>query len=178
MEPPLEKGADNLMALHDSWKRIAFDVQGQPVKHTWDEYLAKEKAVYENILKNKTTRLEGTVAELSESLRLTLAQVTAFVDGIRECVNELPPTDELEEDTKLTIEIDFANLYKQMVEYKAETLYTLPEWENIFTAEEQKNLYTEQKRSHTIIRNEAKVGRNDPCTCGSGKKYKKCCGAA
>ena len=23
----------------------------------------------------------------------------------------------------------------------------------------------------------AKIGRNDPCTCGSGKKYKKCCGA-
>ncbi|MEE4112156.1 MAG: SEC-C metal-binding domain-containing protein [Desulfobacteraceae bacterium] len=21
------------------------------------------------------------------------------------------------------------------------------------------------------------MGRNDPCTCGSGKKYKKCCGA-
>ncbi|WP_119678802.1 YchJ family protein [Indioceanicola profundi] len=26
-------------------------------------------------------------------------------------------------------------------------------------------------------RTAAKVGRNDPCTCGSGKKYKKCCGA-
>lgn len=26
-------------------------------------------------------------------------------------------------------------------------------------------------------REEPKVGRNDPCTCGSGKKYKKCCGA-
>ena len=25
------------------------------------------------------------------------------------------------------------------------------------------------------IRNEKKVGRNDPCICGSGKKYKKCC---
>jgi preprotein translocase subunit SecA len=24
---------------------------------------------------------------------------------------------------------------------------------------------------------EGKVGRNDPCPCGSGKKYKKCCGA-
>ena len=24
--------------------------------------------------------------------------------------------------------------------------------------------------------NENKVGRNDPCPCGSGKKYKKCCG--
>lgn len=28
------------------------------------------------------------------------------------------------------------------------------------------------------VRNENKIGRNDPCTCGSGKKYKKCCGAA
>ena len=28
----------------------------------------------------------------------------------------------------------------------------------------------------TIVRNTPKVGRNDPCPCGSGKKYKKCCG--
>ncbi|PYV68612.1 MAG: hypothetical protein DMG97_24320 [Acidobacteria bacterium] len=28
-----------------------------------------------------------------------------------------------------------------------------------------------------VIRGAAKVGRNDPCPCGSGKKYKKCCGA-
>jgi len=28
----------------------------------------------------------------------------------------------------------------------------------------------------TIVREQAKVGRNDPCTCGSGKKYKNCCG--
>ena len=29
----------------------------------------------------------------------------------------------------------------------------------------------------TIVRKAAKVGRNDPCPCGSGKKYKKCCDA-
>ena len=28
-----------------------------------------------------------------------------------------------------------------------------------------------------IVREEPKIGRNDPCPCGSGKKYKKCCGA-
>jgi len=28
----------------------------------------------------------------------------------------------------------------------------------------------------TFVREEPKVGRNDPCTCGSGKKFKKCCG--
>ena len=27
------------------------------------------------------------------------------------------------------------------------------------------------------VRNKAKVGPNDPCPCGSGKKYKKCCGS-
>lgn len=29
-----------------------------------------------------------------------------------------------------------------------------------------------------MVREEPKIGRNDPCVCGSGKKYKKCCGAA
>jgi uncharacterized protein len=28
----------------------------------------------------------------------------------------------------------------------------------------------------TFVRAEPKVGRNEPCPCGSGKKYKKCCG--
>jgi preprotein translocase subunit SecA len=28
----------------------------------------------------------------------------------------------------------------------------------------------------TITREHEKIGRNDPCPCGSGKKYKKCCG--
>jgi len=28
-----------------------------------------------------------------------------------------------------------------------------------------------------VVRSGARVGRNDPCPCGSGKKYKKCCGA-
>ena len=34
----------------------------------------------------------------------------------------------------------------------------------------------EAVKIETVRREEPKVGRNDPCTCGSGKKYKKCCG--
>jgi uncharacterized protein len=30
----------------------------------------------------------------------------------------------------------------------------------------------------TSQRLRTKVGRNDPCLCGSGKKFKKCCGSA
>ena len=35
----------------------------------------------------------------------------------------------------------------------------------------------EGARPATVRRKEKKIGRNDPCPCGSGKKYKKCCGA-
>ncbi|MCL2189901.1 MAG: SEC-C metal-binding domain-containing protein [Defluviitaleaceae bacterium] len=167
------------MALYDAWKRVSLDPQGQPVKHVWDEYMAKEKAVYVQILKEKTTKIDLTVAEFAEKYRLTPMHVTAFIDGIHEAVDGLPhPPDEVTEETKMTFDIDFTRLYKQMVAYKAEELYSLPEWENIFTPEEQKKLYTEQKKSHTVVRNEAKIRPNDPCTCGSGKKYKKCCAGA
>ncbi|MBX3437816.1 MAG: SEC-C domain-containing protein [Planctomycetaceae bacterium] len=34
----------------------------------------------------------------------------------------------------------------------------------------------EPHSSTTIVREQPRVSRNDPCPCGSGKKYKKCCG--
>lgn len=37
---------------------------------------------------------------------------------------------------------------------------------------------SDETAKNAPVRNENKVGRNDPCTCGSGNKYKKCCGAA
>ncbi|MDR3072523.1 MAG: preprotein translocase subunit SecA [Clostridiales Family XIII bacterium] len=38
------------------------------------------------------------------------------------------------------------------------------------------NVPEREKRPETVRRTEVKVGRNDPCPCGSGKKYKNCCG--
>jgi uncharacterized protein YchJ len=35
----------------------------------------------------------------------------------------------------------------------------------------------EAARTKTVTRDQPKVGRNEPCSCGSGTKYKKCCGA-
>lgn len=32
-----------------------------------------------------------------------------------------------------------------------------------------------QEQGHTLVRRVEKIGRNDPCPCGSGKKFKKCC---
>jgi SEC-C motif domain protein len=37
--------------------------------------------------------------------------------------------------------------------------------------------YVGREKGVPVAREAAKVGRNDPCPCGSGRKYKKCCGA-
>ena len=58
---------------------------------------------------------------------------------------------------------------------KHDWLYTLEEWETLITPERRKELYKESKLSTTVVK-PAKVGRNEPCPCGSGKKYKQCCG--
>ena len=75
----------------------------------------------------------------------------------------------------MSLAFDKEKLYKNMVEAKADWLYELPQWKEIFSEEKLKQLYTEQKKSGTVVK-ETKVYPNDPCPCGSGKKYKKCCG--
>jgi len=37
-------------------------------------------------------------------------------------------------------------------------------------------LQQEIKKREPYVKTEPEIGRNDPCPCGSGKKYKKCCG--
>ncbi len=45
------------------------------------------------------------------------------------------------------------------------------------THEEGEGHQHHHEKSQPIVRTSAKIGRNDPCSCGSGKKYKKCCAA-
>ena len=62
-----------------------------------------------------------------------------------------------------------------MLDAKADYLYELPQWEGIFSKEKRKEIQRAYRDSKMVV-NTDKVGRNDACTCGSGKKYKKCCG--
>ena len=62
-----------------------------------------------------------------------------------------------------------------MIDAKADWLYELPQWNAIFD-EEKKNSYTVSRNSPVRSAKERKSEENDPCPCGSGKKYKMCCG--
>ncbi len=45
------------------------------------------------------------------------------------------------------------------------------------THKEGEGHHAHHEKPQTVQRESPKIGRNDPCVCGSGKKYKKCCGA-
>jgi len=163
------------MTLYESWVSRAYDQNGTTIKPVWDKYIQLEQKVYETMLTTKNAVIKGTIKELAENYGMELEQTVGFLDGINEALDTQLDIENITEETEVDTKFDFEVLFKKMVEFKADHLYTLPEWENVFSEDEQKRLYTEQKQSTTIRREAAKVGRNDPCPCGSGKKYKKCC---
>jgi len=165
------------MALLQEWRDAAYanDMDQNTAQQFWGTYFELEKGIYEKLLANPDEEVKGTVKELAEKYGVEVFMMTGFLDGINDSLKEANPIDDMEEDTEVSLAFDKEKLYKNMVAAKAEWLYELPQWEAIFTEEQRKELYKEQKNSGTV-RKEKKVGRNDPCPCGSGKKYKKCCG--
>ena len=166
------------MTLLENWRNLAYGdgLDDKKREELWSGYFAIEKGIYEQILSNPAEVVEGTVKELAEKYGTEVLIMTGFLDGINESLKGYENQIEtMDENTVVKIEIDPEKLYWNMVEAKAEWLFELPQWDSILTQEKRKELYKAQKASGTV-RNEQKIYPNDPCPCGSGKKYKKCCG--
>ena len=165
------------MSLLENWRVKAYGdgTNDQEKEALWKNYFQIEKGIYEKLLADVTTVESGTVSALAEKFGTTVEIMTGFLDGINDSLKEANPIETMDEDTEVKLAIDPEKLYYNMVEAKATWLYGLPEWDSILTEERRKELYKEQKASGTV-RKGKKIGRNDPCPCGSGKKYKHCCG--
>ena len=164
-------------SLLDQWRDMAYskEMDRGALQKFWGTYFTIEKGIYEQLLNEPEVEVKGTVQELADKYGLELLTMVGFLDGINDSLKEANPIETMEADTEVNLIFDKEKLYKNMVDAKADWLYELPQWDEIFDAEKKKRLYREQKNSGTI-RKEKKIGRNDPCPCGSGKKYKKCCG--
>lgn len=165
------------MSLLEDWRSFAYNQEADKnqLQKLWNDYFQVEKGIYEKLLAAPDEEVRGTVKGLAEQYGTDIMTMTGFLDGINDSLKTPNPIEEMTEDTEVSLAFDKESLYKNMVDAKAEWLYELPAWEDIFTAEKRKELYLEQKRSGTIVKGK-KIGRNDPCPCGSGKKYKYCCG--
>ena len=165
------------MGILQQWRDKAYDEKANKgdLQRLWSAYFAKEKEIYAQLLKNPDEVVKGTVKELAEKFDVDLMTMVGFLDGIHDSLKDQNPIDDMEEDTVVNLGFDKELLYKNMVAAGADWLYDLEEWKTIFDEDKRKDLYKEQKASGTVIK-PAKIYPNDPCPCGSGKKYKKCHG--
>ena len=148
------------MSLLEEWRAAAYgqDERSQAYQTFWANYFKLEEGFYASLLADETV-VTGTIPSLAEKYNVDKMTMVGILD----------------ETTELSLDYDKEKLYYNMVEARAEWLYNLPQWDNLLTEERRKELYKEQKSSTTVVK-PPKIGRNDPCPCGSGKKYKKCCG--
>ena len=164
------------MALYEKWTEQIEAHQGREDSF-WTKYLDQEKDNYQIILAEQRQVIAGTIAELAPTYSMDETTFIGFLDGINESIDPVLELDTLEADTPIQFTIDWEKLYFNMHAAKADWLYSLPEWEPILSEEKRKEITKAYRLSGTDIA-PPKVGRNEPCPCGSGLKYKKCCGKA
>ena len=164
------------MSLYKQWTDMVVEyVKTKGENAFWAEYTNIESRIYKDLLAKHTEVQTITIAEFAKKYDTTEEFIMGFVDGINESLKTVYDLENLTANDEIALDIDLEKLYFNMLEAKAEYLYNLPQWDAIFSEEKRKEIQKAYRES-TMVRNENKVGRNDACPCGSGKKYKKCCG--
>lgn len=164
------------MSLYKQWTDMVVEyVKTKGEAAFWNEYSDIETRIYSNLLANHAEVKKASINDVAKEFNASVEFVMGFVDGINDSLKNPYDLEKVTAEEELAFDIDFEKLYFNMLDAKADYLYNLPQWEAIFSQEKRKEIATAYKDSKTV-RNENKIGRNDPCPCGSGKKYKKCCG--
>lgn len=164
------------MSLFKQWSENLENIKTQEEYQAFfNEYMSKETENYRKILESKNPVIEGRIRDLAEKNDMSTVEFMGFLDGANTSFKETLVLDDLTEESEINVEVDFEKLLWNMHDAKAEWLYGMKEWEEIFDEEKRKSIKKEFNRSKIVVKGE-KIGRNDPCPCGSGLKYKKCCG--
>lgn len=163
------------MSLFQQWEDLINNQTDETFREFWDKYSATETSIYSSILDEPQKKVTGTFQELVDKYKADPIIFMGFLDGINSSLRQTQVLDDFEESTQVSLDIDLEKLYFNMLNAGADYLYQLPQWDDILTDEKRQEITKEYKRSKTVVK-EKEPGRNDLCPCGSGKKYKKCCG--
>jgi hypothetical protein len=139
-----------------------------------------EKEAYDKILSAYPDNKEftsGKASELAKKLGFnadTMDIFVGFLDGIQTSLNKDIDVKAVDDETQIDLDINYEKLYYNMRDAKATWLFKLPSWKKVLPDDKAAEIAREYRDAN--IAHSEKIGRNDPCPCGSGKKYKKCCG--
>jgi preprotein translocase subunit SecA len=166
------------MSLYKEWQDLIGNQTESSFRKFWDEYSAAEIKIYKDILSRHKAMSEGSFRELADKYKVSDILFMGFLDGVNSSLTR-PMAEKtlaaVTSETELKFRVNPEKLYFNMLQAKADHLYTLPEWDEVLPAEKRTEITKEFRKSQTVVKG-PQPGRNDPCPCGSGKKYKKCCG--
>ncbi len=171
------------MSYYKTWMNKSEDASNrQEYMEYINRYYALEKVAYEKILgayPDNADLLSGTAAELAKKLEFpkdSMDVFVGFIDGIKSSLTNADDIDldAIDDNYELKLVIDYEKLYYNMRDAKADWLFNIKAWKDILS-DEKRNEITREYRESNMAHSEH-IGRNDPCPCGSGKKYKNCCG--
>lgn len=164
------------MSLFLDWQEIARRERTEQEHDAfWKAYFALETENYKKLLAQHTQVQKGRLDELAAFFGMDDTTFSGFLDGINTSLRQEIDLENLAPDTEIALDIDYEKLYFNMLDAKADWLSSLPEWEGVLSEQRRREIIKEFRASKVFISAD-KVGRNDPCPCGSGKKYKQCCG--
>ena len=163
------------MSLFKDWEDLISNQTDESFPDFWEKYSSTEKKIYSDILDRPYEKVTGTFQSLVDKYEADPLLVMGFLDGINTSLREEQDLDSIVETSDICLDIDLEKLFYNMLVAGADYLYTLPQWETILSEEKRLEIVKTYKRSKTVVK-EKEPGRNDPCPCGSGKMYKKCCG--
>lgn len=139
-----------------------------------------EKDAYDKILSAYPDNAEltsGKASELANKLgfnKATMDIFVGFLDGIKSSLKNELDVENVDDDSDINLDIDYEKLFYNMRDAKATWLFKLPSWKKVLNEDQIAEITREYRDAN--IAHSTKVGRNEPCPCGSGKKYKNCCG--
>jgi hypothetical protein len=163
------------MTIYKQWKDLIGNQTDETFEAFWKEYSETETRIYTAILKSPTKPLSGTFKELVDRFEADPVLFMGFLDGIQTSLVEPFSIEDLDEASPLSILVNLEALYLNMLIAEAEYLHTLPQWDDVLSDVKRAAITKVYKKTKIVVNNN-KTGRNDPCPCGSGKKYKHCCG--
>lgn len=164
-----------ISTLYTEWDNLIKSQTDETFPAFWEKYSDTESRIYSSLLDNPDEVVTGKFSELCEKYDADPVIFMGFLDGVDTSLNEPNNFKSFDMDSDVKIDINIERLFFNMLKADADYLYTLPQWDTLLSEEKKKEIAKEYKKTKTIIK-EKKIGRNDPCPCGSGKKYKKCCG--
>ena len=165
-----------MATLFEQWQELIENQTQETFQEFWEEYSGAETKIYSDILDHPAEKMTGKLGELAEKYEVRPVIFMGFLDGINESIKNKQDVEKFDEESEIDIEIIPETLFYNMLKADADYLYGLEQWLDILGEDRIKEIVKEFKQSKTVRRDVPKVGRNDPCPCGSGKKYKHCCG--